>query len=247
VFVDARTGDPLLREVFVTRGFLATLLVPLATPGQFLGLLSVSVTDAPERLRPQPDLLDRLSGIAAQATTALQNGRLVDQITHQALHDQLTGLPNRSQFAAELRGAVTGARRRSERVTLFYIDLDGFKPVNDEHGHDTGDELLIAVGARLGHCTRAGDTVARQGGDEFAVLVGSDGRPDDADALAERLADAFRRPFVIGGHELYLGASVGRAAFPEDASTADDLLHLADAAMFDVKRTHQAQLATRSR
>jgi len=152
-------------------GFKATVLVPLAAPDRFLGMLRVSVNERPERLRATLDLVDRLSGVAAQATTALQNGHLLDQITHQALHDQLTGLANRSQFASDLRAAVHNAGEGSGRVTLFYIDLNRFKPVNDEFGHETGDALLVAVGARLAACTRKTDTVARLGGER---VLGSD-------------------------------------------------------------------------
>jgi diguanylate cyclase (GGDEF)-like protein len=197
MFIDADSGDPLIRE-----------------------------------------LLDRLSGVAAQATTALQNGRLVDQITHKALHDELTGLANRTQFADDLRDAVALASERAGLVTLFYLDLDGFKPVNDRFGHDVGDLLLTAVGQRLCACTRAGDVVARLGGDEFAVLIESASGLDDGDSVAQRLGEAFAQPFSIKGQELRLGASVGRASFPGDADSAEGLLQLADRTMFEAKRNH---------
>ena len=150
----------------------ASITVPLATGGSLLGLLVVWVTSGRERLEPTPDLLDRISGVAAQATTALQNGRLVDEITHQALHDQLTGLANRMRFSETLASARSSALApHASPLELFYIDLDGFKPVNDEFGHEIGDHLLVAVGERLRGCTRASDTVARLGGDEFALLI----------------------------------------------------------------------------
>ncbi|HUE25186.1 MAG TPA: diguanylate cyclase, partial [Solirubrobacteraceae bacterium] len=186
IFTDAVTGDPAIREGLRRRGESAVLVVPLATEDSLLGALAVSVRERPERLRANPDLLDRLSGVAAQATTALQNGRLVDQITHQAMHDQLTGLANRLQFAEKLRKAVNRARQREEMVTMFYIDLNDFKPVNDAYGHEVGDKLLSALGKRLNSCTRASDTVARLGGDEFAVLIGSQTSPPDSDLLAIR-------------------------------------------------------------
>jgi len=240
IFIDQLTGDPTLREGLKRRGETALLIVPLATEDSLLGALAVSVRERPERLRANPDLLDRLSGIAAQATTALQNGRLVDQITHQALHDQLTGLANRLQFAEELRKAVNRARNRDEFVTVFYIDIDDFKPVNDEYGHDVGDQLLSALGKRLSSCTRASDTVARLGGDEFAVLSGTQTSSSEADSVADsvadRLADAFADPFTIDGRQLRLTASIGRAVFPIDADSADGLLRRADASMFENKR-----------
>jgi diguanylate cyclase len=187
-------------------------------------------------LKPSPDLLDRLSGVAAQATTALQNGRLLDEMTHQAMHDQLTRLANRLQFTDQLRAAIECARADFHPVTLLYMDLDGFKPVNDEFGHDVGDELLVAVAKRLNAGTRADDTVARLGGDEFAVLIDSSTAPGDAEDVSDRLARALTNPFTIDGHRLQLGASIGRAVFPIDADDADGLLRAADAAMFGVKR-----------
>ena len=242
IFVDADSGDRVLRELSARIGAVASILVPLATHDQFLGLVAVSVMDRPERLIPTPDLLDRLSGMAAQATTALQNGRLVDQITYQALYDDLTGLANRLQFTEQLRRAINHARQHSEQVTLFYLDLDSFKPVNDQLGHDAGDELLIAVAQRLTTCTRSTDTVARLGGDEFAVLIGSRTNPQETKIVADRLAQAFAEPFAIRTHELQVAASLGQATFPADADDAENLLRTADAAMFTTKRArHKAQ------
>jgi diguanylate cyclase (GGDEF)-like protein len=235
-FIDFETGDPELRRQLRRAGEAAAVLVPLSTEDSLLGVLVVSVLERAHRLRLNSDLLDRLSGVAAQATTALKNGALVDQITHQARHDQLTGLANRVQFAEELRTAVNRARNRDELVTVFYIDLDDFKPVNDEFGHDVGDQLLTALGKRLIACTRSGDTVARLGGDEFAVLIGTQTTASDADSVAARLADAFVDPFMIDGHRLRLSASIGRAVFPTDADSADSLLRRADASMFAAKR-----------
>jgi diguanylate cyclase (GGDEF)-like protein len=239
VFIDAENGDPRVVEIFSSQGFTATIIVPLAAPGQFLGMLAVSVKDRPERLKPTDELLNRLSGVGAQATTALQNGRLVDVITHQALHDQLTGLANRLQFTNELRGAMQRALESSERGALFYVDLDQFKPVNDEFGHEIGDQLLVAVAERLKGCTRDSDIVARLGGDEFAVLLPSAGEQDIA-RVSERIMAAFRNPFAIDGHRLRLGVSIGRSLYPLDADDADGLLRHADAAMFINKRAHQA-------
>ncbi|HUA71378.1 MAG TPA: diguanylate cyclase [Solirubrobacteraceae bacterium] len=241
LFVDETIDDPQLLEMLLALGLAATILVPLVSADSFLGLLIVSVFDHPERLRPAPDLLDRLSGVAAQATTALQNGRLVDEMTHQAMHDQLTGLANRLQFTGQLRDVIYRARKEIQPVTLLYMDLDGFKPVNDEFGHDVGDHLLVAVAKRLASCTRAEDTVARLGGDEFAVLIDSKTAPADAEDVSDRLAAAVTRPFVIDGHRLHLGISIGRAVFPIDAEDADGLLRCADAAMFSVKRSTYAR------
>jgi diguanylate cyclase (GGDEF)-like protein len=241
VFVDGTTDDVRLAQMLTELDLAAAMLVPLATADSFLGLLIVSVFDQPDRLQPSPDLLDRLSGVAAQAITALQNGRLLDEMTHQAMHDQLTGLANRLRFTEKLRGALDRAREELHPVTLLYLDLDGFKPVNDEFGHDVGDRLLVAVAKRMAACTRSEDTVARLGGDEFAVLIDSSTAAGDAEEVSDRLAAALTRPFMIDGHQLQLGASIGRAVFPIDADTPDGLLRSADAAMFGVKRSTRAR------
>jgi diguanylate cyclase (GGDEF)-like protein len=239
LLVDGTTDDRRLRQMLTDLGLAAAILVPLIAGDSFLGVVIVSVLERAERLRLTLDLLDRLSGVAAQATTALQNGRLVDEITHRAMHDQLTGLANRLQFTERLRAAIEVARADSQPVTLLYMDLDGFKPVNDEFGHDVGDQLLVAVAKRLAACTRSEDTVARLGGDEFAVLIDCQRGTADADGVTERLAAVLSDPFVIEGHELRLGTSVGRAVFPIDGDDPDGLLRRADAAMFAVKRgTH---------
>ncbi len=232
--------DGVVGQILSGIGMVGTIMVPLAAPGEFQGLLSVSVRERPERLHLSEDLTDRLSGVVAQATTALQNGRLVDLITHQATHDQLTGLANRLRFTTELRDAVSRAHAGSESGALLYVDLDQFKPVNDEFGHETGDALLVAVAKRLESCTRAGDVVARLGGDEFAVLLVSAG-PEEIEKVAERIAAAFAEPFAVGGLCLRLGVSVGRSLYPVDAADPDGLLRCADSAMFAVKRAHHSQ------
>ena len=247
MFIDDHTGDPVLRALSASIGAVATIVVPLATADALLGVLTASVLDRAERLHPTPDLLDRLSGVAAQATTALQNGRLVDQITHQALHDDLTGLANRPQFTDALRTALDHARQHAEQITVFYLDLDGFKPVNDHHGHAVGDQLLTAVAKRLRSCTRSTDLVARLGGDEFAVLAAAARTPaDNGETVLDRLAGAFIDPFTIDGIELQLQASIGRAVFPDDASSAETLMRYADAARFAVKHTHHEGIALTS-
>ncbi|HZU39778.1 MAG TPA: sensor domain-containing diguanylate cyclase [Solirubrobacteraceae bacterium] len=242
IFATRESGHPALREIVVSVEALSAIIMPLVTADSLLGLLCVSVNANPERLEPTADLLDRLSGVAAQATSALQNGRLVDQITHQALHDQLTGLANRLQFTDAMRAAIARARKDRDLLQLFYIDLDGFKPVNDEHGHAVGDLLLAAVGERLRACTRDSDTVARLGGDEFAILIDARGAGPEGDELLARFEAALSQPFGVDGRELSIGASIGRAVFPLDGNDAEALLRHADAAMFETKRAHHAAL-----
>jgi diguanylate cyclase (GGDEF)-like protein len=236
MYVDLESGDPVIQPLLEEFGVVASILVPLMAPEAFLGWLTVSVTHSPQRLKPTADLLDRLSGVAAQGSTALQSGRLVDKITHQAMHDQLTGLANRLSFSDHLRAAIHGARRSDQHLTLFYVDLDGFKPVNDAFGHELGDHVLVAVADRLRACTRKQDKVARLGGDEFAILIDGETSGHDADRVSDRLTAAFATPLMVCGRELHVGASIGRAAFPGDADTAEALLRHADEAMFEAKR-----------
>jgi diguanylate cyclase (GGDEF)-like protein len=242
MFVDTRTGDDALRELFARLGAVSSVLVPLATADSLLGLLTASVMSDPERIAPDPDLRDRLSGVAAQATTALLNRRLVDRIAPEAQHDKLTGLANRRRFTEELRLAVNRARQLNELLTVFHLGLDGLEPVNDELGHEVGDALLVAIGERLNSRMRKGDTVARLGGEEFAVLVDAHTDPPDMARLQQRIADAFAHPFVIHDKHIEIRASIGCAAFPEDADCAEALLRTAAEAMLRCKRGRRALL-----
>ena len=235
IFIDAASASSRDRSILSELGLAASVLVPLVSGHDLTGMLAVAVRDRAERLRPTTELLDRLSGVAAQAATALQNGRLVDLITHQAMHDQLTGLANRVQFTTELRQAVSHAEAGDQLACVFYLDLDHFKPVNDERGHDAGDALLASVAERLRVCTRTGDLVARLGGDEFAVLVTASSQAD-IERISERIKSAFDEPFRLAGDELRIAASVGRSIYPADAVDADELLRQADEAMFAHKR-----------
>ena len=218
-------------------GAVASVTVPIASPQRFLGTVQVSVRDRPERLAATPELRDRLSGVAAHAITALENGRLVDHITHQARHDRLTGLANRLAFGERFTTAAQRARATGSALALYYVDLDGFKPVNDEYGHETGDAVLAAAARRLLRCVRENDVVARLGGDEFAVLMAGIGSEELLDSIAERFAHTLAEPFAFDGHELPIRASIGRALWPDQVADVDDLLRAADAAMYAVKRT----------
>jgi diguanylate cyclase (GGDEF)-like protein len=238
--VDADHGHPPLRELMAALGVLSTIVVPISSREHFLGAIAVSVTRDEQRLRATPDLLDRLSGIAAHATTALENGRLVDRITHQARHDGLTGLANRAALSDALVRATTGTRVKDATFSLFYIDLDEFKPINDELGHQVGDELLCAVAERLRACVREVDTVARIGGDEFAALVNGISEGAESDQVLDRLRAVFATPFELSQHRVRVGASIGRAVWPRDADDIDSLIRFADASMYEVKRIHHA-------
>jgi diguanylate cyclase (GGDEF)-like protein len=159
-----------------------------------------------------------------------------EQLLHDAFHDSLTDLPNRALFMDRLRRAIVRTRRQEDyRFAVLFLDLDGFKVVNDSLGHATGDQLLIALGRRLEQGMRRGDTLTRLGGDEFAVLADDIPDVNDAIILAERIRDDLKAPFNLGGHEVFATASIGIALGTRDRERPEDLLRDADTAMYRAK------------
>ncbi|KQY89205.1 CHASE domain-containing protein [Pelomonas sp. Root1444] len=163
-----------------------------------------------------------------------------------ALHDALTGLPNRLLLADRLRQAIHGAERSGHVFALAYMDLNGFKQINDTHGHDAGDEVLKTVGARLLAGLRASDTVARLGGDEFVVLLTPAQAPTEAEPVLDRLLDALSQPITLSsGAQVAVGSSLGLAHYPGDGRTPDALMRHADEAMFANKRAGRSRALAR--
>ncbi len=155
-----------------------------------------------------------------------------------ALHDPLTGLPNRMLFDDRLAHGLTQARRHRRPLAVMFIDLDAFKPINDTYGHDAGDRVLKVVADRLRAVTRAGDTISRYGGDEFVYLLLDLRQMADAVAIARKIVAAVGEPFAIDDRTtLRIGVSVGVAFHVDDGRTASDLLDRADAAMYRAKRS----------
>jgi diguanylate cyclase (GGDEF)-like protein/PAS domain S-box-containing protein len=159
-----------------------------------------------------------------------------EALGHQALHDALTGLPNRILFADRISHAVASAERAGEPRSVLVMDLDGFKQVNDTFGHDRGDTLLMEIAKRLSGSLRETDTVARLGGDEFAILLDGAGDLPAAVTAAWKIQQACETPFVIADDVVRVSTSIGIALFPEHGRTTADLLHRADLAMYDAKR-----------
>jgi diguanylate cyclase (GGDEF)-like protein/PAS domain S-box-containing protein len=173
--------------------------------------------------------------LVAMVQDITERKRAEAALQHQAYHDSLTALPNRALFYDRLEQAVSYARRHDSTAAALVVDLDRFKMVNDSFGHAVGDRLLQEVGQRLFTCVRSGDTVARIGGDEFGVLLAEMARAQDAAIVGEKILDALARPFELEGHEVFLTASAGIAAFPCDGSDGATLIRNADAAMSRAK------------
>ena len=160
---------------------------------------------------------------------------LEERLVRSALHDALTDLPNRRLFTDRLDHALAGAARTGSTVAVLFIDLDGFKAVNDTHGHDAGDQLLVQVADRLRSCLRAGDTLARLGGDEFVILLGDAQGPQEPCDTARRLLQQLQRPFHLDSGVVRVNASIGVALSTSGAQRS--LLSAADHAMYRAKRT----------
>ena len=154
-----------------------------------------------------------------------------------ALHDPLTGLPNRRLLEDRIGTAIEHARRNRSHVAIMYIDLDGFKKVNDTWGHDYGDQLLQMVSDRLVAASRGEDTVARIGGDEFMVVLGELNHPEDIHVPAKKLVAAVAQPYQIKGREITVTTSIGISIYPFDAATVDGLITASDQALYEAKRS----------
>lgn len=159
-----------------------------------------------------------------------------EEIRNLAFFDPLTGLPNRRLLQDRLHQAIVKAKRNQQHLALLFVDLDKFKPVNDDYGHQAGDELLLAVARRLQACVRESDTVARVGGDEFVVLLPVIETAPDASAVARKIHDALTEPFSLsGGQSVNISSSTGIATYPEHGSDETQLMQHADAAMYQAK------------
>jgi diguanylate cyclase (GGDEF)-like protein/PAS domain S-box-containing protein len=209
-------------EIRVPHGSEATLLT--------LEFNSFGIYDETDSTHP-PKYLGTY-GVAKDVT---ERKKATELILYQAYHDLLTGLANRKLFRDRLEIAIAQARRYKHTLALMFLDLDRFKVVNDTLGHVIGDHLLIEVATRLQNCLREGDTLARQGGDEFTLLLPQIDGKDAAISAADKIIKACAEPFYIEDHELYVPMSIGVALYPENGENIDTLIKNADIAMYDSK------------
>ncbi len=176
-----------------------------------------------------------VQGIIVNTRDVSERRAIQEHIQHLAFHDALTGLPNRSLIQDRISQALTRADRGNHRLAVMFIDIDNFKNINDTLGHDAGDELLREVSRRLRDSVRGHDTIARQGGDEFIVLLDQLDDHQGATRVAQKILDALRTAFMVGGTGQHVSGSIGISIFPEDGSDAQTLLKNADTAMFHGK------------
>jgi diguanylate cyclase (GGDEF)-like protein/PAS domain S-box-containing protein len=221
-----------------TAGAISGLVVPIPGPRQPYGAIGGQVVQ--HRTFTHEDA-NFLQSVAHVLGAAIERWRAEESIRHNALHDPLTGLPNRALFLDRLAHVLARRDAAEEGAAVMFMDIDNFKLINDSLGHDVGDRLLRAIGPRLAAALRPVDTVARFGGDEFVVLCEEVGGGRDALVVADRLQHALGKPFVLDGEEHFLTASIGVALATGRYEGPDELMRDADAAMYRAKDRGRAQ------
>jgi len=218
-------------------------LLRLQQSEQALTATNVSLTTALEQVRTaRVDLEQRVQERTRElqeTNTALKCSE--EQLQRLAFYDGLTGLPNRALLNDRLRMALAAAARQGELIAVMYLDLDGFKDVNDTLGHAAGDGLLIEIGQRIGRCIRGSDTLARTGGDEFTVLLANAGSTEDVTLIAQRIIEAVALPIDVSGQVVRVGTSIGISFYPDDGQDAETLQIAADLAMYKAKKAGRGQ------
>ncbi len=238
------SNPPAWRRTAHVLGIQSGAAFPLRRGGQTVGCLCAY---AAERDFFDADITGLLASLAGELSFALdlfdhesQRKVATERIHHLATHDPLTGLPNRALLIDRLTQAIHGACRRQDYVGVLFLDLDRFKTINDSLGHGVGDQLLQAVTERLHECIRQGDTLARQGGDEFILVLQELAEPAAAGRVAEHLLQALRAPFALNEQLLHINASIGISIYPVDAPDPPTLIRFADSAMYQAKEAGRA-------
>jgi diguanylate cyclase (GGDEF)-like protein/PAS domain S-box-containing protein len=229
-------NDPLwadYRALVLENGLRAAWSVPIFSGAhEVLGTFALYYREPRTPCPEDVGLLDVASRLAA---VAIEQRDLTDRLAHQAHHDALTGLPNRALFEDRLAMAVAHAHRQDRQLAVLFLDLDQFKIINDSLGHGLGDRLLQAVAERLQAAVREGDTVARQGGDEFILLLPWISGAVDAAKVAQKVLETVRLPFRLEGHDLFVTTSIGVSLYPDDGDSVEALIKNSDSALYRAK------------
>ena len=221
---------------FATEGPAAAIVAPLYERGQPAGSIGAATRREGREYSARDHQL--ILALAELANLALNHARTIEEVAHEAFHDAVTGLPNRALFRDRAEHALSRRRRSPSGACVLFLDLDGFKTINDSLGPTAGDELLLSVARRLAERLGPSDTIARLGGDEFAVLLDKVEGHQDAARAAGRVLDAFTKPFELKGREVFASASIGIAVGGADV---DELLRNADLAMYRAKSKGRAR------
>src|SRR5688572_15542227 len=200
--------------------------------GEFYGLMEFFASEA--RL-PDDSIVQVAQNVSAHIGQFIARKQAERNLQFVATHDALTGLFNRSMFGQRLQQALAQAHRHERRLAVLFIDLDGFKSINDMLGHDAGDVLLADLAVRLRECMREGDTLGRMGGDEFVVLIENYEEDNQLLEVARKVLETVAEPFLLRDNTYHVTASIGIAAYPLDGRDATDLLKNADIAMYRAK------------
>jgi diguanylate cyclase (GGDEF)-like protein/PAS domain S-box-containing protein len=227
------------RQALTARGYRSSAALPLKDGRGTFGALTIFAGSADAFFREEIELLQELAGDLAYGMRALRTRAehivAQAQLEFLAHHDSLTQLPNRLLLRDRFEQAVAAAGRKHGRVAMLFLDLDGFKEINDSLGHEVGDQLLIQVARRLQSCVRSSDTVSREGGDEFVIVVSEISGPDAAARVAQQILEAMEKPFEIGGNALQSALSIGISLYPDDGTDFETLRRNSDAALFHAK------------
>jgi diguanylate cyclase (GGDEF)-like protein len=236
--LDGATGEPIPNPMALAVAENRTMSLPQNSHLVQRNGLATPIEDS---VSPIHDRKGQISGAVIVFRDVSVARAMALQMAHSAQHDFLTGLPNRMLLNDRINQAIVLAPRHHKKVAVLFLDLDGFKHINDSLGHLAGDKLLQSIATRLEHCVRGSDTVSRQGGDEFVVLLSEIEKSEDAALTATRMLQAVAEAHFIDQHDLHVTTSIGVSVYPDDGGNAETLIKNADTAMYQAKENgHQS-------